>query len=452
LYILILLPFERLLTFDLFGFTVKPAYLLALVFVVWLTLSSFLRPALISRLKYLISNIRLEEYLLFSLVVWSFLSSVWSLAPERSLIYSALLLLLIIVFMIVRRIISLGMRERITNIIIWLGVAVSILALLQFFIEPVFGYKIALLREQYGSRVFAFPRPQATFLEPLYLANFLLFPIFVKLNKELRIKNNGQAENIQYSISYLAISGPPQEIMNYSKMSIIHYSSFIIRFAKRCSPLVIMLVAFLLTLSRGAYLALIMEVIVMLIVLLIQKSINLRMVGKLLLIGLLSIIISLTFVYSIAGKTGLKNYSRQAINTRDLAPSNKLESLKNRSFSQDIALKNIKNNYLLGVGLAAFGSLPEYQLLRENGEWQTVNNQYLEILTELGIFGAMILLAIIYLSIRYQVIRVRERKYDNVVYLPWIIAVLIQYVTFSSLFLLYLWVFLAISWPVEDQN
>lgn len=454
---ILLLPFERLLVFDLFGFTVKPAYLLALVVVVWLTFSTLLRPVLIMRLKYLISHIELEEYLLFALVSWSFLSSFWSLAPMRSLIYSTLLFLLIILFMIFRRIITSDTRERVLNTIIWMGVAVSVLAIAQFFIEPIFGYKLALLSEQYGSRVFGFPRPQATFIEPLYLANFLLFPIFVKLNKELifrqaqdpfgRIKNNGQAGNIQYSIFPSENSGSLRDN---------------IRAIKRNLGLILMLVAFLLTLSRGAYLGLVAGFVVIVVVSALVRRFDWRHIARFLIIGAVSIIISLASIYIVAGKNGVNNFYNHATKTTDLDPTNQIEALQNRGLSREIAVQNFALNPIVGTGLASFGALPQFKELRKVGEWQTVNNQYLEIATELGVTGLMIFLATIYLAVSYQLFQsktyrpldeaIRNKKYDNVVYLGWLVAVLVQYLTFSSIYLLYLWVFLAIIWPVDSER
>lgn len=412
------------MTVNVFGFTVKPAYLLALFCIFWLALSTLLKPDLILRLKYFISDIKVEEYLLFALVGWSFLSSFWSLVPMRSLIYSTLLLFLIIVFMIVRRNITSNVRERVINIIAWVGVAVSVLAIVQFFIEPFFGFGIVFLREQYNSQLFGFPRPHASFLEPLYLANFLLFPIFVKLNKELRIKNNGQAENI-------------------------HYSSFIIRFAKRCSPLVIMLVAFLLTLSRGAYLGLSVGFVVVIALFVLVKRFEWRNIIQILIAGVISIVILLASIYMVAGKNGINDFYNHAIKTTDLAPTNNIEALQNRGLSREIAIQNFTQNLIIGTGLASFGALPQFKELREVGEWQTVNNQYLEIATELGIIGLLIFVATIYLAASCQLLAVSRGKYQNIVYLGWLVAVLVQYLTFSSIYLMYLWVFLAIIWPVE---
>jgi O-antigen ligase len=410
---ILLLPFERLLTFDLFGFTVKPAYLLALVYFFWLILSILLKPALILRLKFSISNIKMEEYLLFTLVGWSFLSSFWSLSPKRTLIYSSLLLLFIIIFIALRRLVNNDIRQKALNVIIWLGLVVSILAVIQFFIEPFFGFKIALLREQYNSQLFGFPRPHATFLEPLYLANFLLFPIFLEINQKSKIKNQ-------------------------------RYGNYVI--------LVIMLVAFLLTLSRGAYLGLSIGFVVIVAVSALVRRFDRRYITRFLIVGAMSITISLASIYIVAGNNGINNFYNHATKTTDLTPTNEIEALQNRGLSREIAIQNFTQNPITGTGLASFGALSQFEELREVGEWQTVNNQYLEIATELGIIGLLIFVATIYLAVSCQLLDVRRGKYQNIVYLGWLVAVLVQYLTFSSVYLMYLWVFLAIIWPVDTKS
>ncbi len=425
--IFLLLPFERLATFEVLNFTIKPAYVLSLLLIIWFVISYFTKYCFITRLKSLISDIALEEYFLFSLVLWSFISSLWSLAPYRTIIYSTLLFLMATIFMILRRCANNEIKKMAVNIIVWLGIGVSILAIIQFVLEPVLGYKLALLREQYGSRVFGFPRPHATFLEPLYMANFLLFPILLKMNYELRIMNNGKVKNIQYSI-------------------------FNIQAFRRNFSLIIMLTAFVLALSRGAYLSLVVGILILISALIIKKKINWQSVASVILIAVVSISISLIMIYAVAGKAGLRNFCNQVFRVRDLTPTNEIEILKNRDLSRQIAWQSIRDRPLSGIGLATFGALSQYQFLRENGEWQTVNNQYLEIVVELGLVGLMIFLAIVFLAIRYQVLAVGNGKYENVVYLGWLLAVLVQYLTFSTLYLLYIWIFLAIIWPTNKQD
>lgn len=428
LYLIVaLLPLERLLTFDLFGYTVKPAYLLAIIYVIFVVYKYFRKLLSQNLVPIIIQKIKIEELWMLILILWSFLSCFWSLAPRRTVVMSALLALMVLVFILLRRKLDSEMRQKILRIITNTGIAVSLLAIIQFFLEHFFGYNAALLREQYGGQLFGFARPQATFLEPLYLANFLLFPIFIELNKELRIMKKGENGNIQYSI-------------------------FNIQILKRSLALVLMLVAFIVTLSRGAYLGLTVGFVAFVTTLAFVKAINWQKLGGIIVATLISIFVSLVMIYAVAGGVGVNNFVGHAIKTSDLAPTNEIEALQNRRLSGEVAFQNFVQNPIFGSGLASFGALPQFKELRKIGEWQTVNNQYLEIATELGLVGLLLFLAVVYSGIRYQVSGIRKGKYDNIVFLGWIVSVIVQYFTFSSIYLLYLWVFLAIIWPINEEK
>jgi len=66
--------------------------------------------------------------------------------------------------------------------------------------------------------------------------------------------------------------------------------------------------------------------------------------------------------------------------------------------------------------------------------------------------GLILFLAIIYLAISYQLSAIRNGSYDNIVYLGAITALLVQWLTFSTIYLLYIWVFLAIVWPSTNSK
>lgn len=412
--IVLLLPFERLLTFEVAGFTIKPAYLLAVIFIGWYLLRHIY--SLIARFKNgqvnpifvrdFIKKIAAEEYLLLIFVAWSYFSSIWSLDGKRTLVLSTLLTFLVLVFIIFRRLINEKIRQKISQIFIWSGIAVSIFAIIQLLLEPLLGYQAVFLREIYSSRVFGFARPQGTFLEPLYLADYLIIATFL-LNNELRMRNKG-----------------------YWKLTII-------------------LIVFILALSRGAYLGLAIGSLVYLATGFYYKKITQYFVLKILGTFIMALVISFTLIYLVAGGGGIKTFFNHASRASDLAPSNEIERLKNRTVAVNNAKESINNHFLLGVGLGAFGALPQYRNLREVGEMQTVNNQYLEVFAELGVVGFMLFLAIIYLAISYQLQAARRGIYDNVVYLAALVALLVQYFTFSALNLLYIWVFLAIIWPAK---
>ena len=398
---IILLPFERLLTFELSGFTVKPAYVVVIALLASETyqiISGKIRPSL-----------QLEEYLLLGLVFWAYLSSFWSLNPSRTLIMSSLLLFMVLAFMLVRRKTTTDTAEIIKGIIVWIGFALSLFAILQFFIEPHFGYQLAGLREQYGSRVFGFPRLQGTFLEPLYLANFLIWPILF-MNYELRIKNKG-----------------------YWK-------------------LIILLVAFILTLSRGAYLGIAVALILIIVAGAILKKVNSRFMAGVVASTVAAVAISIFMVFMVAGRAGVTTFVEHAMSSRDLTPQTKVELLKNRETSTGVARYQIAQHPITGIGYGSFGSLPVFKILRDRGEMQTVNNEYLEIAAETGAIGFVIFLAFMTLLLLYIFGKIKGGDTKYLFYSGAVVALLLQYLTFSTLNLLYIWVFMAVIWPVTNQK
>lgn len=406
LLLVILLPLERLLAFEVVGFTVKPAYTLAVLIVAWQVIK-----IISGKIRFRFS---LEEYLLLGLIIWSFISSLWSIDYRRTLVMSSLLLLLVLVFIIVRRLSDQKLSETLRQTIVYLGLILSCFAFYQFLIEPVFGYQVALLREQYGSSVFGFPRPEATFIEPLYLANFLIWPIMFLISQISNLKSQKCGRN--------------------------HLI------------LIIILTAFILTLSRGAYLGLGVGLIVMFAMGIYYKKINWNhwltiFYGIIIAIGL-----SLMLVYAVAGKSGVATFRQHAMDTSDMSPQNEMELLQTRAVSQDDAVTQIGQHLILGIGLDAFGALPQYQLLRDSGNWQTVNNQYLAITVELGIIGLILFILFLVLLFRFLLARIKGGDEAYIFYSGAVIALLVQYLTFSSLYLLYIWVMLAIIWPVRSTE
>jgi len=418
LLIIVLLPFERLLTFEVAGFTVKPAYLVALIWVVFLLCKYvqkflFKRDSSTSRENLGSVGMTLGEYVLLGLVAWSYLSSIWSLDARHSLVSSSLLLFLAFVFMLLRRKMTEKLRSQITNIVIYLGLAVSIFALLQFLLEPVLGYKFVMLREQYGSRVFGFARPQGTFLEPLYLANFLFWPAML-VSRKLKSESK--------------------------------------KWVSIWSILVVTLVAFILTLSRGAYLGMAVALIVMLTLGLYLKKVDWAYIAKIFGGIIAAAVISLALVFAVAGKGGVVTFVQHAASSSDLAPSNQVEELKNRGVSQENAKSQFLEHPIVGIGANAFGALPQFELLRQQGDWQTVNNEYLELLVELGLVGFIIFVAFLVMLFSHIFAKIKAGEYQYIFYGGALVALLVQWTTFSSLNILYIWVFLAVIWPVSNSK
>jgi O-antigen ligase len=309
------------------------------------------------------------------------------------------------IFLVIKRFSDNKTQKVCLEVIIYLGAILSVFALWQF-ISNSFGIfeSLSFLRDEYKKGVFSFPRVQATFLEPLFFANFLIIPFFLSLRKTIEQKT----VNLQHLYLFLI------------SMAIV------------------------LTLSRGAFFAIIIGLGVFLgFYLLVYK----HKIGKLVspfLVLILSVLFSVGLIFVSSGKTGINSYLGQATNVVDVQGEDQvgsLEFLRTRNFTVKTALNHSREN-LLGLGVGAFGSLPEFEPLRERGHQQTVNNEYLEILVEGGL-ASLILIVLFFLSSLLIAIRsfLKSKQLLDLVFLSVMVALLCQYLTFSNLYLIYFWVF-----------
>lgn len=393
LVLVLSLPFERLLTFDLVGYTIKISYIIALVFLV----VSFFQLTK----KDLSLPIETEELFLFSFVLLAIASTLWSIDQRRSLIISILFLFMVLLFFFLRRKISQNIVEKLKIIFIWLGVLTSLFALWQFFGDSLHLSTYIYLRPQYQSGVFGFPRVQSTFLEPLYFANFLLIPIFFDL----------------YQI--------------YEKKGWVYYLT-----------LLIIGTAFFLTLSRGAFIALIVGLFVILGFIIFRRRDLIRkfLYSTLVLVGSLTLVT--ISIYAVANRTGIEKYFGHAA-VSDITTG---ESVIDRKYTMNVAFNQFMH-HPFGIGAGAFGALSEFNSSIQSSGYQTVNNLYLEILVEEGFLG-LILLAIFFIlflrSIFYESI---QGRVWSILGLGLVVAFLVQYLFFSTLYIIYIWVALAILSP-----
>ena len=116
----------------------------------------------------------------------------------------------------------------------------------------------------------------------------------------------------------------------------------------------------------------------------------------------------------------------------------------------------IKRNPWLGVGIGGFGPevAPGSHVVPKEG-WQIVNNEYLELWAETGIFGLLSFLLLVFIIV-IRSIKVWLRSNDvfaKTVVVGLTIAflgILAQYMTFSILFIMHIWVLIGII--VASQN
>jgi oligosaccharide repeat unit polymerase len=332
--LLFALPFERLLTIEFQGFTIKPSYLAGIILIITFAFSFK------EGLKSFFSKIKFDksEIILLLFSAWSYLGLFWTPDKKRTFVISSLYLFVFLVYLVLKRVVKKEWLPRIFNIIVWLGVLTSIFSFWQFFADTMgLSQNISTLRDYYTKQIFGFPRVQSTFLEPLYFGNFLIIPIFIAI-----------------------------------------YHFFEKPMPRKALPVLIMTLALFLTMSRGAIYGLVGGLTIFLFFYIIKIK-QIKTAIFTVLIVLAGFGLSLGAV-SLSSKTGAKDYLNHAKQNEvldSLGGSLGSVDITNRNYTVPLAIEKIKQGNYLGLGAGAFGSLPQFKLLRENGAYQTVNNLYL---------------------------------------------------------------------------
>jgi O-antigen ligase len=417
------LPFERLLTLDVAGYTLKLSYILGLIIII---------DALVLLVK---KQINLTLYrdelwlLLFGLL--AIMTILWSIDWRRSFVISLTIVFMLVLFYFLRRLIDAKLREKIISVFVIMGVLLSLFAIWQFFIDKTSLSYLSYLRPEYTSGVFTFARVQSTFLEPLYFANFLLVPIFFCLYRL------GQKPNLSNNLILMVLS-----------------------------------LAFFLTLSRGAFLALAISIFVVGLIRLIYQRDKINGYMKQIFIMIFSFALALLCVFAVAGKTGLSQYFGHTTFT-DISEQG---SVADRQSTIQVAVEqSLKHPFGLGAG--AFGALPQYRDEIAQEGYQTVNNLYLEITVEEGFLGLILILLFIWnyalslvqnfnddLSPRPSTVSARSGQSNReqmardgtirnsgrlwtTLVMGLFLAILIQYLFFSTIYIIYIWAVLALLSP-----
>lgn len=385
----VFLPFERLLTFEIFGLTAKISFGLLMLIVLAYVI---LRPE---------PKFETADRLLLALAGLSYLSAFWSIDQFRSLVISTIFLATFFGFIALRRFIAPKVAESVKTIIIYSGLALCLFALWQYFAD-LYGLPLAFLRPQYTKIVFGFPRPQATFLEPLFFANFLFLPIYFSLERFLQSKKIGWFLPLNIFLLFLVL---------------------------------------VLTLSRGSYFALVASLFALGIILTWKCKNLLKRFWLAVGIGILGIIAAVLLIHS---TTSQKNF-QMFVGHAGVADATTGESTLDRFNFSSIAWSNFLRSPW-GIGAGAFGALPEFNKILAGGEYQTVGNLYLEVLVEEGVIGLIIFLAFLILTLKRLWREVLDKKISSLMLLAMFIAIFIQAVSFSALYIIPIWAFLALIW------
>lgn len=265
------------------------------------------------------------------------------------------------------------------------------------------------LRPAYTKAVFGFPRIQSTGLEPLYYANYLLIPAALSV--------------------VMAV---------FRKWQYFVFSFFV-------------MTVIWLTLSRGAYYALIVILLgAMLVALYARRYIQ---AAGIILTTLLSVAMAVgliafgsSFNYGpthTSASSNIKAFEHQSTNT------GQGESVEGRTFSRNFGLKLFKEHPILGVGLGNYGiyGAKDYPDRYPNTTG-IVNNETVEILAESGILGFIAIAGfIVSLGVRsgrslkgaLQAREFTEPTLWTLALTLALVGIAIQYQAFSTLYITHIW-------------
>ena len=395
------LPFERIPTFELAGFTVKISYLFGLLVLVLL----FTRNSLLQTINESWSS----RFLTF---FWSlsFVSSLFfSPNLKRSLIFLGLWLFVFLLYLLLPKYLTKpGARDQIYSIIILSSCLVCLFGLYQFIGDSLgLSQSLTGLRIQYTKIVMGFPRIQSVALEPLYFANFLIVPFFLSLWRYIKSK---------------------------SFFGLYFWTSFLI------------LTNVILTISRGAFIAVSLSLILLLFYLFLNRVQGqyLKKVFAILTVLLLSLAISFLLITKLNGRQAASNFADHSVVENVQADG----SAYDRIGTYKIALNQFREKPFLGNGVGSFGVLSRDTTPAGNPGLGVVNNEYLEILSETGIIGlGLFLLFLIYFLKEgwrgYREANPAKKLIITILFLS-LFAIFIQYNFFSTLYIIYIWAFLAL--------
>lgn len=392
------LPFERIGSIDVGGITVRIHQLLAMG-----TLGAWVMSGLL-RKKW---RIPLSEAY-FPLLIFLAAAGIGYLNapnPGRSMALTGFTGFTIFAGMVLPGLIR--TREHLETFLKYLlmaAFAVSLFGLYQFFGDFIgIPHELTGLRAHYTKDVLGFPRVQSTALEPLYFANYLMIPLFITL----------------------ALFLSKQKLFTRWKLLALT---------------VLFGVNIFMTVSRGAYIALAVGLVV-LAAFYLKRLLNPVFGFALAAAGGIAIFVGsrLLEVQDVFDK-----FLEHTVNIFSGA------SFVERADTFIISIEKWLQHPWFGYGIGSFGPLASHHPFnRPNGGWAIVNNEYLELLVETGLIGLIAFLSFVVILLWNG--WVKGRKMDApftqaVTYglIAALIATLVQYNTFSILYIMHIWIMIGV--------
>ena len=378
---------------EIFDFTVKVSYLFGVLILVF---GILLRKA--DKITFQKSDIFLSLFLLYG-----FISIFWSADPKRAVVVWLLWLFVALIYKVIASYkFSREQRKKIIDIVLFSTLLVSLFGLYQFIADSLgISQPLTGLRYQYTKEILGFPRIQSVALEPLYFSNFLFVPLYLSLKKYFDQK--------RYLGSYFWLSA-------------------------------LILANIFLGVSRGAYMALAITLLTLIVYFIIKKE--WQKIYNTILLTVFSFMVSILLLLVLDGTDATKTYFNHIV----VGDTGTEVSTIGRIDVYDSATETFNKN-LMGIGISSWGV--EHQGVVDYSDeksYGNVNNQYLEILVETGILGFVlfILFLIFYIVEARKIIKSSDDKLLLIMMLLGLLAIFIQYNFFSTLYIIYIWAFLGL--------
>jgi len=397
-----LIPFEKTLALDIKGVTIRFSHLwLGLLFLVWIL-------KMLLRQKFEIKNDRTFIYLgLYFLI--ALLSLQWAGNFQRGVevllfTFFALFSFWFIFQLLVKK------REYyflFLKGLLWGSLVAAIFGIFQYFGDWL-GLPLWLtgIGAGYTKAVLGFPRVRATFFEPLYWGSFIII-IWPLVYFQIYAKNR---------------------VWPKKRLKLL---------------LLLLLINLILTVARSSYLAFVVQAFVVALVSFVRYF-RVRKTYWLSIAGLLFF----AFLFVVVNFPHLLPAKIQSLISHATSISD--WSSRERLTTWESALKAFRRSPLRGIGVGQFGPYwAGYPHQTPKSGWQIVNNQPLELLAETGVFGFLFIL-LFYLALIFQQVsglRAKEKLYKVLSwgYLISLLGLAVQWQFFSTLYIVYLFVFFALA-------
>jgi O-antigen ligase len=413
----VLLPFERAGSVDVGGMTLRLHQIVAL-----LTLFAWFWRGIRHGTLQLRGNPL--AFPLGAFVLVNVLSLINAFNLRRGLLVLAFTLFVIVVSHLVTELVrTKAQLKTVYKALLFSALFVSAFGLFQFIGDGIgLPASVTLIREHwYNKEVIGVTRVHAMSLEPLYFANYLIV-IFPTLAAMIIAQARGK-----FRLDRRDLPLPLWQLIPGATA---------------------MGLAFILTLSRGGYLALAAATLVVLL-LSFRDMFSKRM---LYLVGIPAVALLLVGLVTGAAASALDLEFIVARSTSFAETSADLERLETYRDAWNAFLANP----WLGFGPGNFGPYNTLYLGdTPDGGWGIVNNEYLELLAETGLFGFLALgvAVAVWLFRSFTALRYETDLYLRILLIGSIgsmAGLLVQYISFSTLYIMHLWFFIGFGLAVQE--